>query len=392
VCVLPFHLPVNRTQLTHHVKSIAQDLGFGPVGITTADPPGHWEFYRSWIDKGYAGEMGYLKRNLEKREDPKSLVPGAKSIICVGLNYLPLASQEARHGPTGQVSLYARGDDYHDVMKKRLIEFQNQITDLLPGTKGRAYVDTGPVLEREFAARAGVGWFGKHTNLIHKRSGSWFFIGELILTADLVPDPPATDHCGTCTKCIEACPTHAILEPYVLDSKRCISYLSIELKGPIPKALRPAMGDWVYGCDICQDVCPWNQKHAQPTNDPVFQSRPGLDSPELAGLLAMDQEEFSRRFRKSPIKRTKRRGLLRNAAVALGNVGSTDDIPILVVALQDNEPLVRSHAAWALGQIGGEDASVALVEREKQEDEVDVLREIQEAIIQSELCGRTTTD
>jgi epoxyqueuosine reductase len=263
---------------------------------------------------------------------------------------------------------------------------------LEPETEGRAYVDTGPVLERDYAARAGLGWFGKHTNLIHKRLGSWFFIGELVLTTELDWDPPATDHCGTCRRCIDACPTDAILEPYVLDSKRCISYLSIELKGSIPKTLRQDMGDWVYGCDVCQDVCPWNEKHARPTDESVFQPRPGLDRPELHDLLRMDQEAFSSRFRKSPIKRAKRRGLLRNAAVALGNTGSASDIPVLTSALYDDEPLIRSHAAWALGQIGGTEARAALHEREKNEIEVDVLDEIKDAIIQSELCGRTKTD
>ena len=391
MCVLPFHLLLDRTQLTYRVKSIAKDLGFAPVGITTADSPGHWSFFKSWVDKGFAGEMGYLTRNLEKRADPKTLVPGAKSIVCVGLNYLP-SSSSAACGQTGQISRYAQGDDYHDVMKSRLCDLQAQITLLEPKTEGRAYVDTGPILEREYAARAGLGWFGKHTNLIHKRSGSWFFIGELILTTELDWDPPATDHCGTCRRCIDACPTQAILEPYVLDSKRCISYLSIELKGPIPKMLRQGLGDWVYGCDVCQEVCPWNEKHERPTDESVFQPRPGLDRPELHDLLGMDREAFSRRFKKSPIKRTKRRGLLRNAAVALGNKGSVSDIPVLTSALHDDEPLIRSHAAWALGQIGGVEAMAALRERENVEIEVDVLDEIKDAIIQSELCGPPKTN
>jgi epoxyqueuosine reductase len=375
---------VNRIDLTHRVKALARDLGFAPVGITSADPPGHWEEYRSWVDKGYAGEMGYLQRNLDRRADPRQLVAGARSIVCVGLNYLPEPSQARAEGTVGRISCYARGDDYHDVMKARLLELQSQITAICPDTQGRAYVDTGPVLEREFAARAGLGWFGKHTNLIEKRSGSWFFVGELILTTNLEPDPPATDHCGTCTRCIDACPTDAILEPYVLDSNRCISYLTIELKGPIPKDLRSGMGDWVYGCDICQDVCPWNEKHARPTPDPAFQSRVGFERPELRDLLALDQDAFSRQYRESPIKRTKRRGLLRNAAVVLGNIGDTSDVPALAGALRDDEPLVRQHVAWALGQIGGEEARRALTKQVEWERDPEVLNEIRDALGQSE--------
>ena len=377
---------MNRIKLTQQVKALARDMGFAPVGITSADPPGHWEAYRTWVDKGYAGEMGYLKRDLDRRADPGTLVQGARSIVCVGLNYLPEPSREQTDEPTGRISCYARGDDYHEAMKSRLIDLQKQITTLSPGTEGRAYVDTGPVLERAYAARAGLGWFGKHTNLIEKRTGSWFFIGELILTTDLQPDPPATDHCGTCTKCIDACPTDAI-EPYVLDSNRCISYLTIELKGAIPRDLRSGMADWVYGCDICQDVCPWNEKHARPTPDPIFQSRPGFERPRLRDLLALDQEEFSRTFKKSPIKRTKRRGLLRNAAVVLGNIGDSSDVPALAGALSDDEPLIRQHAAWALGRIGGKEARRVLTDRTESEGDSEVIREIQEALRESEPSG-----
>ena len=379
---------MNRIDLTPKVKSLACDLGFSPVGITSADPPDHWPFYESWVSNGYAGEMGYLTRNLERRADPQHIVPGARSIVCVGLNYLPEASSETSDdetpNPKGRISCYARGDDYHNVMKQKLFALLEGIRSLDPKTEGRAYVDTGPVLERDYASRAGVGWFGKHTNLIEKRTGSWFFIGELIVTTDLVPDPPATDHCGTCTRCIDACPTSAILEPYVLDSNRCISYLSIELKGPIPKDLREGMGDWVYGCDVCQDVCPWNVKQARPTVDQAFKSRSGFERPDLRDLLSLDQETFSRRFRNSPIKRTKRRGLLRNAAVALGNVGDASDIPALTDALADEEPLVRQHAAWALGRIGGAGARNALNARWVHETDTQVLDEIRYALTKTE--------
>ena len=377
---------MDRSALTSQVKALASGLGFSPIGVTTADPPDHWSFYQDWVQKGYAGEMGYLARNLDRRADPGAIVPGARSILCLGLNYQPQA-EERVPARGGRISSYARGDDYHDVIKERLLDLLGRIQSLAPGTEGRAYVDTGPVLEREYAARAGLGWYGKHTNLIGKRTGSWFFLGELILTLDLEPDPPATDHCGTCTRCIDACPTDAILEPYVLDSNRCISYLTIELKGPIPNDLREGVGDWVYGCDVCQDVCPWNVRHARPTGEPAFQSRPGFERPDLHDLLSLDQEAFSRRFRKSPIKRTKRRGLQRNAAVALGNVGNPSDVPALVVALDDDEPLIRQHVAWALGRIGGEEARIALRGRLNREEDLDVKQEIEQALEQSEQRG-----
>ncbi len=379
-CVLPFHLPVNPKDLSKQIRSLARRLGFAPVGITTADPPEHWDFYRSWVDMGFAGEMGYLTRNLDRRADPGTLVPGARSVVCVGLNYRPEPADEEQKGPVGRISCYARGDDYHDVMKSRLFELLEQIKTLSPATEGRAYVDTGPVLERDYASRSGLGWFGKHTNLIGIRSGSWFFIGELILTTELEPDPPATDHCGTCTKCIDACPTDAILEPYVLDSNRCISYLTIELKGPIPKDLREAVGNWVYGCDVCQDVCPWNKKQARLTSEPAFRSREGFERPALHDLLSLDPSAFSTRFRKSPVKRTKRRGLLRNAAVALGNVGIASDVGALSNALHDEEALIRSHAAWGLGRIGGNEARDALQERAAVETDTEVLDEIADAM------------
>jgi len=239
-------------------------------------------------------------------------------------------------------------------MQERLQALLSEIQKLAPGTKGKVYVDTGPVLEREFASRAGLGWFGKHTNLIHKKKGSWFFLGEILLSLELGFDGPVTDHCGTCSLCMDACPTQAIPEAYVLDSTRCISYLTIELKGSIPRELRSDMGTWVYGCDICQEVCPWNEKHAVPTTEPAFQPREGLQNPDLSELLAMDQQTFSAKFKGSPIKRTKRRGLLRNAAVAMGNAGDPRGIPALQKALTDEEPLGREHSAWALGRMQGD--------------------------------------
>ena len=366
--------------LTEKVKAAAIAQGFDLVGVAPAQAPQHWSFYAQWLSLGYAGEMHYLGRNLERRADPCAIVPDAKSILCLGVNYLPKEEDPPTDEPCGTISKYARGDDYHDLIKSRLFELLETIKTFDASADGRVYVDTGPVLERDFAVRAGLGWFGKHTCLIHKRKGSWFFLAEIILNIALDPDEPQLDHCGTCTRCIDACPTDAIVEPYVVDSQRCISYLTIELRDAIPRALRSAMGQWVYGCDICQDVCPWNQKQAQPTDEPAFQARTGFDFPKLVDLLEMDQEAFSKTFKGSPIKRTKRRGLLRNAAVVLGNVGSKADVPVLAQALGDDEPLVRGHAAWALGQIGGDQAAQILVDGLQTETDADVIEEMHLAI------------
>ena len=367
----------DKRKLTAQIKRKARGMGFSPVGVAPAGPPEHWGFYLDWLSKGYAGQMEYLVRNLDRRSHPGKVLPGARTVLCVGMNYdQERGAEPADERPRGRISRYARGDDYHDLMNARLKRLLGWIQTLDPGVKGRVYVDTGPVLERDFAARAGLGWFGKHTNLIHKRKGSWFFLGEILLTVPLVYDRPVADHCGTCTLCMDACPTDAIPQPYVLDSNRCISYLTIELKGAIPRPYREKMGDWIYGCDICQEVCPWNRKQARPTAEPSLKARAGLDAPELDELLSMDQTAFSRRFRGSPIKRARRRGLLRNAAVALGNRGTAVDIPVLTAALSDGEPLVRSHAAWALGRIGGPDARRALSEAAGSETDETVREEI----------------
>ena len=367
--------------MTDQIKNIARELGFDPVGIASADPPQHWAFYQSWLAMGYAGEMGYLGRNLDRRSDVRRILPSAKSILCVGLNYLPETDgQETGGHPTGQIARYARGDDYHDAMRDRLFDLLAEIQRIEPSAEGRVYVDTGPVLERDYAERAGVGWFGKHTCLIDKGRGSWFFLGEIILNLDLDCDRPQLDHCGTCTQCLDACPTDAIVEPYAVDSRRCISYLTIELKGAVPRPLRSKMGNWVFGCDICQDVCPWNRKHAEPTPEDAFQARPGLNAPDLVDLLHLDQAAFSKRFKNSPIKRAKRRGLLRNAVIALGNVGGQAEVPALASALKDGEPLVRQHAAWALGKIGGDHARQVLVDALNCECDGEVAEEMRLAL------------
>jgi epoxyqueuosine reductase len=375
--------------LTGRIKQRAHELGFDLVGVATAGPSQTFDAYAGWLAHGYAGEMDYLARarNLARRRDLDEILPGARSVIAVAMNYAArergsegdkvtrwqgdkvTGSFEVTLSPrhlvtvsSGQVARYARNDDYHDVMLARLealIDFMRAAAG--PPVQARPYVDTGPVLEREWAQRAGLGWFGKNTNLIHPRLGSWLLLGEVVTDLALDPDPPfALDHCGTCTRCLDACPTDAFVSPRVLDARRCISYLTIELKGPIPAELRPLMGDWIFGCDVCQAVCPWNQKFARPTAEPAFQPRDDLAAPDLLALLALDDDSFCRRFQGSPIRRAKRRGLLRNVAVALGNSGNPTAVPALAQALHDYEPLVRRHAAWALGRIGSTGAQAAL--------------------------------
>jgi len=329
------------------IKAQAYGLGFDLVGIATLGPAETAAAFDEWIAHGYAGEMSYLPRNAEKRRDSRLPFDGASTAIVVAMNY-------GGTEPPGPVARYARGDDYHDVMLDRLMRLHHWIDERLGRhVIGKSYVDTGPVLERDLARRAGLGWFGKNTMLINPRVGSFFFLGSLLVDLELDADAPfASDHCGTCTRCLDACPNRALREARVLDATRCIAYLTIELKGEIPSELRPQIGDLIYGCDICQEVCPWNEKFALPLREDAFRPRPeivGKDARTLAReLLQMTQEEFSGAFKGSPMKRAKLRGLKRNAAIVLGNVGAAEDVDILTHALDDEEPLVREHAAWAL--------------------------------------------
>jgi epoxyqueuosine reductase len=326
------------------IKARAAALGLDVCGITTADPAQYAAFFRQWADEGRAGEMQWLTREPERRIDPRKVVPEAKSIIVAGLNYWQ-AHPKAR----GRIARYALGEDYHPLLLEKLEALAEEIT--AGGAGAKVYVDTGPVLEKPLASRAGVGWQGKSTMLIHPKMGPWLFIGEIITTLELEPDAPMQDHCGTCSKCITACPTGAITAPYQLDARRCIAYLTIELKGSIPEELRPLIGDRVYGCDECLDVCPWN-RFASTTREARFLAKPeDTDRAALHALLEISQAEFKRRFAKSPILRVKRRGLLRNVCVVLGNIGTAADLPALRRAAQHEEPLVREHAAWAVTQI-----------------------------------------
>ena len=346
--------------LEEQIKARARELGFDLVGIAGAEPSLFQSEYRAWIERGFAGEMGYLARNIERRLDPRELLPDARSIIAVGMNYYA----DAEEGPgtpivePGQAvfARYARGDDYHDVMTARLkilLEFIKERAGA--EIEGRVYVDAGPVLEREVAQKAGIGWFGKNTMLINSRRGSYFFLGEIVTNAALTPDSPAVGGCGTCRKCLDACPTNAIVAPYEIDARRCLSYLTIEQKGALPEEFRPALaeaGNRIYGCDICQEVCPFNQRRAEPTEEPAYQPRPVTKNPKLIDLLLMNEEEFRAKFKGSPVKRAKRRGLLRNVAVALAASENPEaEAALEQSAANDPEPLAREHAAWALRQI-----------------------------------------
>jgi epoxyqueuosine reductase len=340
------------------VKAQAYGLGFDLVGIATLGPAETSGAFDDWIERGYAGEMDYLARSAAKRRDTRLPVPGAKSAVVVGMSY-------GGREPAGPVARYARGADYHDVMLAKLRDLHDWMSEQVGReVRGKAYVDTGPILERDLARRAGLGWFGKNTNLVNPRLGSFFFLGALLVDLELEPDEPFdVDRCGSCTRCLDACPTDAFVAPRQLDAARCISYLTIELKGAIPEPLRARMGAMLYGCDVCQDVCPWNVRFSGARREPAFAPRPaiaGKDARTLAReILAMSDDEFRAAFKGSPMKRAKLRGLKRNAAVVLGNVGTSDDVPALMRALDDPEPLVREHAAWALKRVAPGEAPEA---------------------------------
>ena len=370
-----------ETALSAQIKEAAQRLGFELVGISPMRPAPHEQSFAQWLREGLAGNLDYMQRTESLRRDPRELVPWAVSIISVGMNYYsgysrPVDSSE----PRGWISRYAWGDDYHNLMKGKLEALLESIGQFHDGNiQGKAFVDSGPVLERDFAGIAGLGWIGKNTHLISPKKGSWFFLGELFVDLPLAYDRPIRDRCGRCDLCLKACPTGAFVGPYVLDARRCISYLTIELKDWMPRSLRPLVGNHIFGCDICQEVCPYNVK-ALPTAEIAFQPRSGLHAPELIAFLSLSEAEFRQRFRASPILRAKRRGFLRNVAVALGNLKALDAVPALIRSLDDEESVVRGHVAWALGQIGAQTALDPLHRRLRAENDADVQEELREAI------------
>ena len=356
------------------IRERALALGFDACQFTTAQPPDSAAHFQRWLEAGRHGQMAYLERNARKRIAPSQVLPSARSIIALGVSYagnepgaIPDLNPNLNLNPVppraaltanvssdpgaGEIARYARFSDYHDVVGARLkdlTEFVNQ----LGGAETRSlwYVDTGPLLERDLAQRAGLGFIGKHTNLISRKLGNWLFLAEIITTMELAPDEPEKNHCGSCRRCLDACPTAAIIAPFQLDARRCISYLTIELKGAIPVELRPAVGNRIFGCDDCLAVCPWN-RFARAGSMMAEHRRAALEAPDLEELLSLDEAGFQARFAGTPIMRAKRRGFLRNVSVALGNVGGPTALPALQRAASGPEPLIAEHALWAMERI-----------------------------------------
>ena len=343
-------IQISAIELKDRLVSFTREIGFDSCRVAACNAPAHSNEFREWVRTGAHGEMNYMQRGEEKRCDPQNVLAGAQSIVILALNYFyrEQAPRRSQTAATGRIARYAWGDDYHDVVAAKL----DKIDEFLLGFGGqqKCYVDTGPVLERDHAAQAGVGWHGKSTMLIDERLGTWFFLAEVLTTLELPPDDPVPDRCGTCDRCITACPTGAITAPHRLDARRCISYLTIELKSAIPVELRPLMGDRIFGCDDCLDACPWN-RFAQESRESAFRARRSTTGISLREYLNLTDAEFRALFKKSPIKRIKRRGFLRNVCVALGNVGDASDLPVLERAAADAEPLIAEHAAWAIHQI-----------------------------------------
>jgi epoxyqueuosine reductase len=338
--------------LTQAVKHESRRLGFSLAGVTTPEPPPHWPVYEHWLSMGRHASMDYLADR--RRLDPRLVLPECRSILVLAVAYPNPgpAAQNEDSPPVGRVSAYAWGADYHLVLPGRLKTLASFIeTQVGSPVPHRWYTDTGPLLERDLAQRAGLGWIGRNTCLIHPKIGSYFLLAEILLGTELEPDLPfSADRCGKCKRCITACPTNCILPDRTLDARRCLSYLTIENKNEIPPDLRPQLGNRVFGCDMCQQVCPWN-RFAGREHDPAFNARPGLPEPNLVAELALSPQEFIRKFKDSPVLRSKRGGYLRNVAVALGNSGDPAALPALERAVQDDEPLIREHAVWALEQI-----------------------------------------
>lgn len=363
------------------IKAWALEVGFDRAGVARVERPAHAPAFLSWLGRGEQAGMEWMARRVELRLDPRLLLDGcARSAVCVALHYAPLAADAPAAGDLWpRVARYARGADYHRLMEGRLDSLARRVLEAFPGCRSRRWVDTGPILERELSAAAGLGAVGKNTCLLHPEAGSWFLIGELLVDMDLAADPPLADPCGSCSRCLAACPTGALPEPYRLDSNRCISYWTIEHRGWLPPESRRMVGDWVFGCDICQEVCPWNDA-------PLAVDHPELRLPDeraeldLAALLALDEPAYHARFRATALKRARLEGLQRNAAVAMGNRGDEAYVPGLDRALAEAAPVVRGHAAWALGRIGGTAARAALERAATREQDPRVREEIAAAL------------
>lgn len=364
--------------LTHDIRAAAREAGFDLVGVTRARPAPLAEQLATWLERGMHGTMQYMEDPESRRADPQAYLPWARTLVVVALSYYtPQALSSAPQD--GAISRYAWGRDYHREVRARLEKLRTAMQDLAPGCRTHPFVDTSPILEKGIAEAAGLGWRGKHTNLVRKRFGSWFFLGGVATNLELETEAPSQDHCGTCTRCIDVCPTGAIVAPYVLDARLCISYLTIELRGPIPRRLRPLIGNRIFGCDDCQDVCPWNG-FARATPIEAFAPHNGNLNPALVDLMCMTRREWNRRFKKTAVRRAHYEGFLRNVAVALGNWGSPQAEPVLHERLHDSHALVRGHVAWALGRVGSATASMALRARRSLEDDPWVREEIDAAL------------
>ncbi len=370
---------MDNRQLTAALKDEARRLGFSLSGVCAAVTPAGIDRFAEWLAAGYAGTMHYLPNRAEAYSHPRHVLDGVRSLLVLAFPYRTREPAPPQPGH-GRVARYAWGDDYHDLIRERLRRLELFLLARAPTASARTVVDTAPLLEREFAQLAGLGWIGKNTLLLNKPSGSWFFLAALLTDLELPPDDAReSDHCGTCTACLDACPTEAFVQPYVLDARKCISYLTIERRESIPPELRAGMQDWVFGCDVCQDVCPWNHKPVT-TDEPSLEPRDGATTLDLIALFDLDDASFKARFRRTPLWRPKRRGILRNAAIVLGNQRATEAIPALIRGLSDNEPLVRGACAWALGQFASDATRAAIEHRLPREDDPEVLTEIAAAL------------
>jgi epoxyqueuosine reductase len=367
-----------KRQLADEIRLQARALGFGKTAIIRAQPLDNRNGLEKWLARGNHGEMFWMARDPGKRLDPQRILAGTRSVISIAMNYYTPGTHSSRplHG---KISRYAWGKDYHLILKDRLAQLARWILEKSPNDAFVFYSDTGPVMDKAWAHLGGIGWIGKHSNLITRDLGSWVFLGEIFSTLELEYDSEDKNYCGRCRRCIDACPTGAIVEPYVVDARLCISYLTIELRGPIPRHLRPLVGSRIFGCDDCQDVCPWN-RFAQPTPEKDFYHQKGLVTPILTELLQMSEESFWTRFKDSPIRRARYQGFLRNVAVALGNSHDHSAVPLLIEALHHPIQLVRQHVAWALGRTGGMAARAGLRDALEWESDEECRCEIQEAL------------
>lgn len=366
---------------TEEIRTRATELGFAKIGISRTERLDERNGLDEWLTAGNHGEMLWMGRNADKRLDPRLLLAESRSVISLAANYYaPVShSEDGRHG---KISRYAWGRDYHAVLKSKLKSLVDWIEQNDPKARGLYYCDTGPVMDKAWAHKSGLGWIGKHSNLITRELGSWVFLAEIVVNLDLEPAEESRNYCGSCHRCLDACPTRAIVAPYVVDARLCISYLTIELRGPIPRELRSLIGSRIFGCDDCQDVCPWN-RFATPSDESQFYPADGNQVPVLTELMQLTREQFEERFRHSAVRRAKYAGFLRNVAVALGNSRDAGATKVLTQALEHEEPLVRAHVAWALGKIGGAEACRALQESLSRETDAAVLEEIR---IAAKIC------